>query len=84
MLTGGAQVDLFVFTKGADRITDFDGDKLAFDDVLWGEEPRGVGEVMGSGRVKDGDVIFNFGSGNRLILEDFTDLAALEQRIEIF
>lgn len=84
-LTGGERVDTFVFDRGADVITDFDRDRLAFDSALWGGGMRDASDILSeNARVRDDEVIFNFGSGNRLVLEDFTDLAALETRIDVF
>ena len=70
-MSGKLGVDTFVFTAGMDVVTDFDGDKLKFDDALWSgtltkQEVIDLATVIGT------DTVFNFGGGNTLTLEDFT------------
>lgn len=78
VLTGGPGRDLFVFDRGADVITDFNGDALSFDSALWGGAPLSAAEILDFARVHDGNVLFNFGAGNRLTIADYTDLNGLE------
>lgn len=83
-LTGGAARDTFVFNAGADVITDFDGDILRLDDGLWGNAPLTPAEILDFAEVVNGDTLFDFGGGHTLTLRDFTDIAGLEARIEVF
>jgi serralysin len=92
-LTGGSRVDTFVFrgdSTGADKITDFtdDMDTLRLDDALWGGGLT-VSQVISTyATVVNGgaDVLFDFGSGNRITLQGFgaTGTAALLDDIALF
>ena len=84
VLTGGPGRDLFVFDRGADVITDFNGDALSFDSALWGGAPLSAAEILDFARVHDGNVLFNFGAGNRLTIADYTDLNGLEAVTDFF
>lgn len=71
VLTGGAGADTFIFGKGydSDRITDFqDGiDRIrlqGFDDVKTVEQARGHATQVGA------DVVFDFGDGDRLTVQN--------------
>ncbi|OJU01218.1 MAG: hypothetical protein BGN83_06490 [Rhizobium sp. 63-7] len=76
-LEGGAGRDLFVYGSGRDTIDDFSiwDDEIKLDASLRIES---FAELMGKARmVDDGDdVLFDFGNGNTLLLED-TNLNAL-------
>lgn len=88
ILTGGAGRDTFVYTDGADRITDFKGgargDKLRLDDDLWGGLSLTRAKVLEFASVVGGDTVFDFAGGDTLTLEDYTDIAGLKALIEIF
>ena len=85
IMTGGSGADTFIFTDGADRITDFStrADKLHLDDRMW----RGnlsVDEVIDRyATVQNGDVVFDFGGGDTLTLSDVSNLNALSDTISI-
>ncbi len=89
ILTGGAGRDTFVYTDGADRITDFKGgakgDKLRLDDDLWGGLTLTKAKVLQEfASVVGDDTVFDFAGGDTLTLEDYTDIAGLKALIDIF
>ncbi len=83
ILDGGPGSDTFVFNAGADTIRKFNGDKLNLDDVLWGNTALTKAEVLDFASVVNGDTVFDFGSGNTLTIEDYTDIAGLETVLTI-
>ena len=83
-MTGGADVDTFVYSRGNDTVTDFDGDMLRLNDVLWGEAALSVSQVLDFAEVQNGDTVFDFGNGHTLTLENYTDIAGLSDQINIF
>ena len=83
ILTGGIKQDTFIYNGGADTITDFDGDVLWIDDILWGGLAATKVEVLGFASVTGLDTIFDFGSGNTLRLEHYTDVAGLQSVLSI-
>jgi Ca2+-binding RTX toxin-like protein len=84
VLTGGLGNDTFVYNHGKDRISDFDlgADQLNIDDALW-TGTLTKAQVLEFARVVRGDTIFDFGGDNRLVLEDYTDIAGLESVLTI-
>lgn len=79
VLTGGAGADTLVFRAGADRITDFadNVDTIALDDALWGGAPRTVAQLVAMATVVSGGVLFNFGNGNTLLVENLASKSHL-------
>ena len=79
--------DVFVFNAGDDRdtIKDFGRgqDRLELDDALWTGFKSAEDVVDDHARIKDGDIVLTFGDGDRLVLEDYTNLRALEELIDI-
>lgn len=84
ILTGGIGTDTFKFTSGADVVTDFDADKLRFDDALWGGGAKTATEIKGYASLSGSDILFDFGSGNTLTLQNYTDLATLDSYLGYF
>jgi Ca2+-binding RTX toxin-like protein len=89
MLYGGAGADTFVLGKGhgADRVMDFsmaERDRLAFDDNLWTGKLNARQVVEKFASVTEAGVVFDFGRGNMLVLEDLTTTDGLSARIGIF
>lgn len=87
MLTGDSGEDTFVFRENdnKDRITDFENnrDTIQLDDALWNVS-LSVSQVINNfASVKNGDIVFDFGS-DELVIEDFTSLNALKNDIDIF
>ena len=85
-LKGGSGADSFVFQiKGdTDRIKDFGRgqDRLKLDDKLFGN----ISEQQVVNRYAEktgGNIVFDFGSGDKLILEDYTKLGTLADFIDI-
>lgn len=85
VLGGGGGPDTFVFTSGQDLILDFqdDADTIELDSDLWGGTPLSAAEVLAYASVVDGDVVFDFGNGNTLTIENFTNISALEDDLLI-
>lgn len=86
VLTGGSGRDTFVFRSGQDRAVDFDPrmDRIALDDGLW-DGTLSADQVVDHFAADTGsDTVLDFGDGNTLRLEDFDDLAALGDQIDIF
>lgn len=71
-MTGNAGADSFVYRAGADRVIDFldNVDTLLLDDSLWGGAALTVNQVLAMASVIAGDVIFNFGGGNILTVDN--------------
>ncbi|WP_207103137.1 M10 family metallopeptidase [Paracoccus shandongensis] len=72
VLWGDAGADTLIFRSGGDRIADFANniDTIALDDLLWGGGPRTIAQVLAMGTEIAGDVFFNFGGGNTLLVEN--------------
>ena len=67
-----------------DGSTDFEtGDTLRLDDGLWSGTLSNA-QILDFADVIGGDTVFDFGGGNTLTLEDWTDTAALEAVISTF
>ena len=84
-LEGGSGADVFVFARGGGRdvVVDFrdDLDTLSIDDRLVG--PDRVAAVMDEARQQGSDVVFDFGGGDVLIVED-TTVRQLTNDVELF
>ncbi|MEP2655061.1 MAG: hypothetical protein ABJH07_04760 [Sedimentitalea sp.] len=78
-LTGGGGHDTFVFGLGDDVITDFGNgnDRLKLNDALWGNANLNTAQILDFANVANGDTVFDFGGGNTLTLEDYTDISGL-------
>ena len=86
VLNGGADADTFVFNAGADVIEDFadNTDTIRLDDALWGGAGLTTAQILAMASVSGGDTVFDFGGGNTLTLQNFTDIAALADDILVF
>ncbi len=84
-LTGGGNADTLIFTRGADLVVSFEDnvDTLLFDDSLWGGGTRTADQILDFARVKDGDVLFDFGNGNTLRVDGVSNLSVLADDIGI-
>ena len=88
VLVGYSGADSFVFRKGhqSDRIADFslaDGDRLLLDDTLW-TGTLTAGQVVSTfASVIAGDLVFSFGGGDALRLDDLNTTAGLDSYITI-
>ncbi|SPH16896.1 Calcium-dependent protease [Defluviimonas aquaemixtae] len=88
ILVGSSGADSFVFRGGhrADRIADFsssDGDILLLDDTLWAGTLTASQIVSTFANVIGGNLVFDFGGGDVLTLDDLTVTAGLESQITI-
>lgn len=82
-LSGGGAKDVFVFDAGQDIVTDFVADYLHIDDILWGGTALSVAQVLDFASAAGQDTVFDFGSGNTLTLQDYTNIPGLETQITI-
>ena len=82
-LSGGMGRDTFVYDGGHDTIVDFANDKLNIDDVLWGQAIWTKSQVLATATVAGADTVFDFGGGNTLTLEGYSDLDALGSDLTI-
>ncbi|SFC35324.1 calcium-binding protein [Tropicimonas isoalkanivorans] len=75
-LIGGVGEDAFLYTEndGRDVVVDFadDVDTLVFADCLWTGDLTRREVVRTFATVENGDVVFDFGDGDRLIVRDVT------------
>ncbi|MBY5935537.1 calcium-binding protein [Tateyamaria omphalii] len=78
-LFGGIGADTFIFTGGDDEIADFQNniDTLVLDRALWGGETMTVNGLTQFAEVVDGDLLLDFGEGNRLTLTGVESLNVL-------
>ena len=59
-------------------------DRLRLDDALWGEAELTAAEIMDFAEIEGDDLVFSFGEGNSLRLQDFTDTDAVEAVLGFF
>jgi serralysin len=85
-LSGGGGRDRFVFDGGRDRITDFRDniDTILFDPDLWGGAGRTPARILRDARIVNGNALFDFGDGNRLVVEGVGRLALLSDDLGLF
>lgn len=79
ILTGGGGRDTFVFASGRDVVTDFTDNV----DLVEIDTDHTLTEVLDMGQIIDGDAVFDFGSGDVLILRDVSDISSLENDLLI-
>ena len=84
ILTGLRGPDRFVFAAGNDHVTDFDGDFLSLNRDLWGGTVLSAEQILDFAKVVGSDTVFDFGSGNTLTLDNYTDISGLETQILSF
>lgn len=83
-LRGGNGRDTFVFEAGADTIADYTRfDRIKFDESLWGGGNLSGQDLLTFANIIGNDTVFTFSAGNTLTLEDFTNTALLEARIDV-
>lgn len=84
LLIGGNDRDIFIFNKGADIIRDFGNgnDGLRLDDKLWNGTLTKA-QVLAFASQDGTNTTFDFGNGNTLVLENYTDIAGLESVLTI-
>ena len=78
-LHGGKGADVFIFNGGKDTILDFqnDIDTLLLDSALWGGDVLTPDEMLTFAKVQNGNIVFEFSSGDKLIIDDISQLSAL-------
>lgn len=87
-MTGGIGVDRFIFAAGDDRIIDMtlgQNDQIVILRTVFGGQVQSGAQIVASyGAVIDGNVVFDFGSGNTLTLEGLTSLNGLAGQLLCF
>jgi Ca2+-binding RTX toxin-like protein len=86
-LSGGKGADVFLFenASGADVVTDFtmgQGDRLALAESLWGGGLTDRQVIARYAEVVGGNVLFDFGDGDTLLLQGVRSLNGLADRID--
>ena len=83
VLTGGLGVDVFVFTGGADQLTDFrDGqDKITLDLHLWDGSQPAIASLLSAAVVTSTGLQIDFGGGNTLDIAGIFDANLLADDI---
>jgi Ca2+-binding RTX toxin-like protein len=86
---GGTGADRFVFAqgRGADAVQDFSagaGDRLVLNDDLWAGSLTQAAVVADFADVVNGDVVFDFGGGDRLTLTGVGSTAGLAGAIDFW
>lgn len=78
-LVGGGGRDNLVFDGGSDRITYFQDniDQILFSRALWGGAERSAEDILSSAAQVDGDLRFDFGGGNVLVVAGLASAAVL-------
>ena len=84
-LHGGLHADVFVFNDGRDVILDFtdDIDTIRLNKSALGLEGMTKAQVLDLAEVVSGDVAFDFGGGNVLTVENFTNINVLFNDLEL-
>ena len=77
VMSGGAKRDTFIFNGGNDVIKAFNNDKLKLDDALWANKSLSKAKILEFAEVTGNDTLFDFGGGNTLLIEDYTDIGGL-------
>ena len=87
LVTGGGSADVFVFSRNydRDRITDFGNgaDRLRLDGSLWTGEMTAREVVLEFSTRSGGNITFDFGDGDVLVLRNYTYRAGLDAFIDI-
>ena len=76
-MSGGAKRDTFIFNAGNDVIKAFNNDRLKLDDALWANKNLSKAKILEFAEVTGSDTLFDFGGGNTLLIEDYTDIGGL-------
>jgi serralysin len=86
LLSGGADADNFVFNAGSDVITDFElgVDQITLDPRLWTGLTSTQDLLLFYGETTDDGVLISFDTGDTLLIEGITDMAALGDDIALF
>lgn len=82
-LRGGHSYDTFVFREGTDTVEDFNGDfdVLMLDPNLLPAGQATAAHAMDFASVVSGDVVFDFGGGDQVVLQNVSTLTGLEDDI---
>lgn len=85
LLWGGSGGDTFVFRGGHDVVKDFQDntDTLAIERSLVGGSNATVSDVLGMGKIINGDAVFDFGHGHHFKINDVSNLNILANDIDL-
>ncbi len=88
-LFGGNASDTFVFagSNGVDTVKDFqdDTDILLFsEDLVGSSDPKTAEHYLTYASVVGGDIVFDFGNGDLIVIEGYTDKSLLADDIAFF
>ncbi len=85
-LSGGSGSDAFIFAAGKDYVEAFENnlDELRLNDSLWGGTARSIDQVLAMARVVNGDLLFDFGNGNQLTINNLTNADVLRDDLMIY
>nr|WP_281501785.1 calcium-binding protein [Aliiroseovarius sp. F20344] len=85
-LIGGKGRDTFVFNSGVDRIRDFHHrhDKLLFENDLWGGGRKSVKMILKFAKIQGNKAVFDFGDGDKLIIDGISSLTHLKDNIDFY
>ena len=85
---GGLGADVFVFSRGIDRVIDFarsEADRIMIDRFLLGGQALTGAQILGAHGVVTGThLVMDFGGGNRLVLDGLSDLTGLADQLFSF
>lgn len=86
VMYGGAGRDTFLFNGGADRIRDFNhrNERLLFDMELWGGGRKSVKKILKYAEIKGQKAVFDFGGGDKLVIDGVTSLSQLNDNIDFY
>ncbi|TYB89197.1 Calx-beta domain-containing protein [Oceaniovalibus sp. ACAM 378] len=86
LMRGGIGIDVFIFGEGQDTISDFanDFDTIRLDDALWGGQSLSIQQILDFADPFEGGVLFDFGGGNTLQVNNIGLVASLANDIEVF
>ena len=83
LMIGGQGADTFLFSDGRDRIKDFNtrSDTLLFSSDLWGGGAMSVRKIMSYAKIQKGNAVFDFGHGDKIIVENVSSLSDIRDDI---
>lgn len=85
ILTGGKKADTFIFNRGEDTITDFRNnvDSIVLDGADLALGSKTVAQILRTAVKVGGDIEIDFGFGDVLTIEGFSNINALKDDMEI-
>lgn len=86
VMYGGKGRDTFLYNDSADRIRDFNHrqDKVLFDSALWGGGHKSVKKILKYAQIKGNKAVFDFGDGDKLVIDGISSLSQLHDNIDYY